>query len=603
MGILKTIKRKWKRYLEIGEIKKPLAMIFPYVLRYWETYLWLFILLFGGIGMTLCFTWFLQNMTDAVIRRNVGDVQNLLLYGVLFIVLSGAVSFFSTYLEAAAVVKVRTDLKNALYHHMLRLPAKYYSSNHSGEMVSRLTNDANNIDGAVGSNMLNVFRLPLMAVGAFIYLFQINGRLALICLLLGPIAALSGILFGKLLRQNSRIVHETLAKLNSFLNDSFAGYAVIRSFTMEQRMSRQYESITGKLLTLEFTLAKLRGWFQAGAGMAGSLSFLICLGVGGRYVMNGEMSVGSLLAFINLVQHLIYPLTGLAGMWGAFQRSVAALERVQEVLNETPETRELSSYQPAKGVQGAIEFRDIRFSYDGQANALDHFNLSVPAGKVVALVGPSGAGKSTLFNLLMGFYKPESGEILFDAKPIHRMSVSELRSCTAYVPQETYLFDGTIRDNIAFGKTDAAELDIIRAAKEANAHDFIMSLPQGYDTEIGERGTRLSGGQRQRIAIARAILKDAPILLLDEATSALDSETEYQVQEALEKLMKHRTTMVIAHRLSTIHHADLIAVVDHGRIIEQGTHQELIHKNGLYARLYQIQYSQEREALEINKSS
>ncbi|CAG7613242.1 Putative multidrug export ATP-binding/permease protein [Paenibacillus solanacearum] len=599
MDILTKFYSMWKRNLKIGEMKRPLLLILPYVVRYWETYLWLFITMFSGIGVTLFFTWFLQNMTDAAVDRNISEVKSLLFYGVLFVVLSSAISYFSTYLEATAVVKVRTDLKNALFHHMMRLPAKYYENHHSGEMVSRLTNDVNSIDGAIGSNMLSVVRLPLMAIGAFVYLFKINGTLALICLLLGPVAALSGAVFGQLIRRNSRAVHDTLARLYAFLNDSFAGYAIVRSFTLENKKYFQYEDINSKLLALELKLANLRGWFQAGANSAGSLSFLVCLGLGIRYVMAGSMSVGDLLAFINLVQYLVYPLTGLAGMWGALQRSVAALERVHEVFNEPTETRELSNYQPVPTISGGIEIKDIRFSYNGHTISLDQFNLTVLSGKTVALVGPSGAGKSTLFNLLMGFYKPQSGEILFDNQPVSLMSYAQLRSCTAYVPQETYLFDGSIRDNIAYGKIGASEEELIAAAKEANAHEFIMALPNGYGTQIGERGIRLSGGQRQRIAIARAILKDAPILLLDEATSALDSETEQLVQGALEKLMRNRTTMVIAHRLSTIQNADLIAVLDRGRLVEHGTHHELISKKGLYFRLYQIQYSREREAVEL----
>ncbi|WP_248927124.1 ABC transporter ATP-binding protein [Paenibacillus hamazuiensis] len=596
MGLLKKMTLTWKRYLEIGNIRKPLALIMPYVLRYWEIYFWLFLLLFSGIGVTLFFTWFLQNITDAALRRNADEVRELLMYGVLFTVLTGVIGYFSTYLESTALVKVRTDLKNALFHHMLRLPAKYYGEHHSGEMVSRMTNDVNNIDGAIGSNMLSVIRLPLMALGAFLYLININWRLALICTLIGPLAALSGAVFGKLIRRNSRAVHDALGKLHSFLNESFSGYTVIRSFTLEKTMHRRYEGINGNLLSLELKIARLRGWFQAGAGSVGTISYLVCLGAGVQFVMSQHMSIGDLLAFVSLVQFLVYPLTGLAGMWGAFQRSVAALERVEEVFREVPETRELPSFQPVQGFRGSIDLKDIRFSYDGKVNALDNFNLSIPAGKTVALVGPSGAGKSTILSLLMGFYKPQSGEILFDSHESSLMSFPELRSCTAYVSQDTFLFDGTIRDNIVCGKEGASELELIRAAKEANAHDFIMALPDGYDTEIGERGVKLSGGQKQRIAIARAILKDAPILLLDEATSALDSETELQVQDALNKLMKQRTTIVIAHRLSTIHHADLIAVIDRGQVVEQGTHQELIGRNGLYAKLYRIQYNQEIES-------
>ena len=600
MGFLKK-KLHWKAFFEVGEIRKPLSLVMPYVLRYWEIYFWLFLLLFSGIGITLFFAWFLQNITDAAIRRHVSDVRELLIYGGLFAAVSGVISYFSTYLEAAAVVKVRTDLKNALFHHMLRLPAKYYGDHHSGDMVSRMTNDVNNIDGAVGSNMLSVIRLPLMATGAFIYSFHINWKLALICTLLGPVAALSGAIFGKLIRRNSRTVHEALGQMHSFLNENFMGNTLVRSFTLEKTMYQRYEGINGKLLSLEFMLARLRGWFQAGASAVGNVSYMICLGTGIYSVMAEEMSIGDLLAFVSLMQYLISPLTGLAGMWGAFQRSVAALERVKQVFNEHPETRELPSYRPVEGIGGAIEFKNVQFSYNSEHNVLNHFSLSIPAGKIVALVGPSGAGKSTILNLLMGFYQPVSGEILFDSHHVNLLTFSQLRSCTAYVPQDTFLFDATVRDNIICGKNDASELEIIRAAKEANAHDFIMALPKGYDTEIGERGMKLSGGQKQRIAIARAILKNAPILLLDEATSALDSETEQQVQDALNQLMKQRTTLVIAHRLSTILHADIIAVIDRGQVVEQGTHHELLAKDGLYARLYRIQYNQEREA--VHKTS
>jgi ATP-binding cassette, subfamily B, bacterial len=595
MGVLLTIGRKLKRFLELGQVVKPMSLIAPYVLKYRITYLLLVMLLLAGIGVTLFLTWFMQSITDAAIAGDLGSIRQLTLIGLASIAFSGIIAYLNTYLEARAVVHIQTDLKNDLFAHMLKLPNRYFAANHSGELVSHLTNDVNSIHGVIGSNLISILRLPLIAIAAFVYLAQINWQLSLLCVLLGPVAALSGAIFGKLLRKNSRIIHEQLGKLHSFLNDSFAGNTVIRSFTLEKLVATQYENQNSQLRTLEMKLAKLKGFFQVGAGMTGSMSFVLCLGVGAYYVASGSLTIGALMAFVRLMQYLIYPLSGLASLWGGFQRSLAAVERIQGVFEQQPETRELPAPRAVARLKRSIELRGVSFSYDGVQPTLADVDFTVPAGKVVALVGASGAGKSTLFQLIMGFHTPQTGMICFDGQPVHAMSLAELRSCTAYVPQETYLFSGTVRDNIAYGRADASEEELIRAAKDANAHDWIVSLEKGYDTEIGERGVKLSGGQKQRIAIARAILKDAPILLLDEATSALDSETEAQVQEALERLMSNRTTIVIAHRLSTIHNADQIVVLDQGQVIEQGTHGELIDKQGVYARLYKLQYGRTAE--------
>jgi ATP-binding cassette, subfamily B, bacterial len=590
MDILKGLLRKLKEKAGLNGMEKPMLLLASYMARYWVVHACLVVLLLIGIGVTLQFTWFLQNITDAAAAGNLDRVKQLILLGCLFVAVSSMIAYGGTYFQAMAINQVKRDMKNDLFKHLLRLPYRFSGSHHSGELVSRLTNDINSVEGAVGNNLLQLFRLPLMAGAAFLYLVQLSWQLAMLCVLIGPFAMVSGLLLGRVLRKYSKEIHAFLGRQNSFLNDVFTGQTVIRSFSLERLMAERFGGHNEKLLSMELRLARIRGWFQVGAGAASSLAFFMTLGIGAHFVAQGSLSIGALLAFVSLMQYLIQPLTGLAGIWGAFQRSLAAVERISQVMEETVETRMLPMPESGAKLEYGVQLRNVTFGYEENRSVLHRIQLHVPAGRMVALVGPSGAGKSTLFQLLLGFYKPCSGDILFDGCSSEAIRLDQLRSYSSYVPQDTYLFAGTIRDNILYGRLHASELDVVRAAKDANAHDFILALPNGYETEVGERGAALSGGQKQRIAIARALLKDAPLLLLDEATSALDTETENQVQEALDRLMKGRTTMIIAHRLSTVHHADWIVYLDQGTIIEQGTHQELMDRNGAYARLYTLQF-------------
>jgi ATP-binding cassette, subfamily B, bacterial len=583
-----------RQLLELGEMKRPMLLLGKYVKRRRLLYLQLVLLMLGGIGATLTFTWFLQELTNAAISGNVDRIKQLLIQGLILMALSGLITYLTNYIGSAAVQQVKRDVKNDMFAHMVRLPSKYYNAHHSGEAVSGLTNDVNNLDGAIGTNLIQMIRLPLMAAASLLYMLTINWRLSLLCLLLVPLAAVSGTVFGKLLRRNSRQIQEYLSRMQTFLHETFSAQTIIRSFTLEKVLSRKYKEQNEELLSFEMKQAKLRGWFQVGSGAVGSATFFLSMGLGAFFVANRTMSVGDLVAFNNLMHFMVSPLSGLAALWGGFQRSLSSVERIVHVMDEEAEEEQGSGRLLPKAP--SIHIRSLSFSYDGSARLLDNLELTVPEGHVVALVGPSGVGKSTLFQLLQGFYKPDQGGILFNQHPSDRMALSEWRGSIAYVPQETFLFTGSIRDNIAYGREGATEEEIIQAAKDANAHEFISCLPEGYGTEVGERGVRLSGGQRQRIAIARAILKDAPVLLLDEATSALDMETEYLVQEALARLMRNRTSMVIAHRLSTIQNADTIAVLDQGRVVETGTHWELLAKKGLYFRLYQMQFQEKEES-------
>ncbi|WP_152534740.1 ABC transporter ATP-binding protein [Bacillus cihuensis] len=436
--------------------------------------------------------------------------------------------------------------------------------------------------------------LPIIYIAVFIYLYQINPIICFASLIVAPLAIGFGVFFGLLLRRNNRRIYTLFGKINTILNESFSGLTVIRSYTLEKLTFNKLLKKNDELYRLEIANSKLRAWFFTAGELLCSFYFLFSLCLGAYFVFTGEMTVGSLLIYVNLVNYLVNPLTGLAAMWASFQRSATAVERLSTVLDLEPESYGLPSYNKAINTVSSIRFQNVTFGYEYNQIIFDRFQLEIPVEKVVALVGPSGAGKSTLFNLLQGFHKPSEGDVFINNRSTADYSLEELRSAVAYVPQETFLFTGTIRENLQIARPNVTEMEIIQACSQAFLHDYIMSLPEGYDTKIGERGIRLSGGQKQRLAIARAVLKNAPILLLDEATSALDSETELYVQKALQELMKNRTTIIIAHRLSTIQNADVIIAIENGKIVQMGSHEELLQNKGLYEKLYNIQYGREK---------
>jgi ATP-binding cassette, subfamily B, bacterial len=582
-------------YFMLGDIKKTFKMLKPFIFRHWKAYLVLFSLLAIDIFFTLAFAWFFGNLTDAAIHSDFAKMKTLIPIGVILTLTSIASNYCGIYAETIASNGVKNDVKEHLFQHILRLPAEETSSLRSGDLLSYFNNDIHAVDGVIGGSLISLIKLPIIYIAVFIYLFQINWVLCLISVLIAPIAVMAGGFFGLLLKRNGRKIHELVATVNSILAETFQALQVIRSFTLEKNTFKNFSLKNKEYYRLELENAKLQGWYYSGGYLLNSITFLLSLCLGAYYVSNGVMTVGSLLTFTNLVGYLVAPLTGLAGQWAGFQRSVTAIERLIDLLERTPASADLPSYTPSINQVHSIQFQDIHFSYDENQRLFEDVNLDIPAGKVVAIVGPSGGGKSTLFNLLQGIYKPQKGCILLNGKSTEGYTLSELRSAIAHVPQETFLFAGTIRENLLLARPNITEAEMIRAAIDANIHEFVMSLPDDYHTQIGERGIKLSGGQKQRVAIARAILKDAPILLLDEATSALDSETEYHVKEALDGLKKGRTTMVIAYRLSTIQNADLIIVLDKGKIVQMGSHEELLYKQGLYQNLNNTQFQSKIE--------
>jgi len=528
-------------------------------------------------------------------NRDTEALKRTLLVGIVLSLLHIALQYMQVLLQNRTVNRVALDLRSDIFAKLMKVKFNFFGTMHTGELVSRVTRDVQQTCGAAGSYLLSLLMMPISITATFVYLLYIDWRLSLACLLLAPAAGLAGGIFSLKVRLNNKPMGELFGRMHAFLQDALSGYTVIRSIGLERHMKKKLLGYGEQILAYEDQDARLQGGLYAGSSLIGTSSFLVCIGIGSFLVADGSLTVGSLLAFVSLIQVLVSPFSGLASQLGGMQRSLIAADRLWAIMDQPMD--EPASPLPLvpdvtnkRKYSGMIEFDNVSFAYhDGEDTVVRNISFSVPAGHTVALVGPSGAGKTTLFHLTHGFQRPKTGRIFIQGKELTRMERHEAQELFAYVPQETHLFEGTIRDNIALGDLHASHEEIVAAAEAANAAPFIGGLPKGYDTDVGENGSSLSGGQRQRIAIARAILKDAPILLLDEATSSLDSEAEFLIRGALRRLMDGRTTLVIAHRLSTIRHADTILVLNQGQIVEKGRHDELLRRNGLYARMYRLQ--------------
>ncbi|MFT8322210.1 MAG: ABC transporter ATP-binding protein [Bacillus sp. (in: firmicutes)] len=575
-----------KSILSTSNKKVYSSFLKGYISKHWKIYTLLFLSILLDIFITIAFAWFLGKITNAAIDSNLQQVKQLIPLGTLIVFINLSNTYLITYLDSRAANAIKQDVRENLLNHLLFLPVNKLAAFRTGELLAHFTNDINSIDAMIGKNLLNFLKLPFMSIAVFIYLVHVSWQLSIIPLCIAPIALCSGLVFGVLLRNSSRQIHQLIGSMNNHLSDIFHGTFVVRSFLLEKTLSNKYNAQTRKLYSIELSNAKLRGLYNAGGNGIGLIAYITSLGLGAVLISKGSLTVGAVLAFVNLINHLVYPLNGLASQWASFQRSLAAVERISAVFNQKTETNEFPAFIPSKPLKKNIAFRNVAFGYESNQPIFQDFNLVIPAGKTVGIVGISGAGKTTLLQLLLGFYKVNKGSIFFDDISIEDLSPSELRSKLAYIPQESYLFNGTIRENLTYANPSISEKTLLHAAKLADIHSFIESLPNGYDTEIGERGAKLSGGQKQRLAIARGILKDAPIILMDESTASLDSETEYRIKNALENLKGDRTTIIIAHRLSTIKQADKIVVMNNGKIVQEGNHEELIAQDGVYRQLY-----------------
>jgi len=494
-------------------------------------------------------------------------------------------SYWRSYLAGLAGHRVIFDLRQALYLHVQRMSLSFFDRQRIGEVVSRMTTDIASAQNFVGAAFVNTV-MDLSCVAVIIaLLFAAHPMLALVSLTVLPFYACISYHLQKRIRAKSRAMHRKLQEMSGDLHEQFAGISTIQAFTQEEAEARGFREQSEEYLDTVLGSVKLQSFALGATGFLTALGPILVLWVGASEVWAGRISVGTLMAFYGYLGMLYQPIQRLTELNLILANSLAAMDRIFEVFDTFPEVQQQTDAAPLPRVRGEIAFEDVGFHYEGREPVLEHVRLRIPAGTTIALVGPSGAGKSTLVKLLPRFYDVTGGRITIDGTDIRRATLKSLRQQIAIVPQEPILFSGTIADNLRYGNPQANDADVRCAAREAFADAFIEQLPDGYETEIGERGVRLSGGQKQRLAIARAFLRDAPIVILDEPTSALDAESEELIKQALRRLLEGRTALIIAHRLSTIQHAHRVIVLEEGRIIEQGRHEELLSRpNSLYRR-------------------
>ena len=498
-------------------------------------------------------------------------------------------NYFIQYQGHMMGVYMQARMRTDLFAHLETLPYSFFDNHETGKIMTRMTNDLFEVVELAHHGPENLIISVLSIVFSFVYLSTIDFRLTLIVFACVPFLLVISYSLRKKMRQAFRDSRSALAEINASMESSISGIRVTKAFTNAEKEKEKFEVGNGKFQNARKAAYSAMGRFHSGNTFVTDVFNVVVLIAGGIFLYNGRIRFGDYSAFIVSVNMFIGPVMTLINFMEQFENGVTGFERFCEIMDAKPET-DSPDARDAGTLEGRIEFRNVSYAYDEDKNVLRHVDLSIEKGKTFALVGPSGGGKTTICHLIPHFYDVESGEILLDGKEIHSLTLESVRRNIGIVQQDIYLFNDSMKENIRYGKLDATDEEIILAAKRANIHDYIMTLPNGYDTNIGERGVRLSGGQKQRLSIARVFLKNPPILILDEATSALDNTTEILIQQALDELCKGRTTLVVAHRLSTIKNADEIAVVADGRITEQGTNEELMARKGMYYELYQLQF-------------
>jgi ABC-type multidrug transport system fused ATPase/permease subunit len=500
--------------------------------------------------------------------------------------LNWAMSYAQTYLTGWVGERILADLRTRLFNHLQRLSLGFFERNRAGVIISRLTNDVEAIDQLVTDGVTSLVQNSLTLLGTAILLFILDWRLALATLLVIPFMSIATIIFRVRSARAYAAVRERLGLLTATLAEDIAGMRIVQAFTRERTNTENFRKVAERYRDSNMETVVLNGLYFPFVDLLSSVALAVVLGYGGHLYFQGEVTLGTLFAFMLYVQNFFDPVQQLSQLYNTFLSATAALDKIADVLDEEPEVLDRPDATPLPHVEGHVRFENVRFGYGKGPDVLHGLDLDVPAGTTVALVGHTGAGKSTIAKLLARFYDPREGAITIDGHDLRDVTQASLRRQLGIVPQEGFLFAGTVSENIAFGRPDAPAGDIVSAAETIGAHEFVSHLEDGYDTQLQERGTRLSLGQRQLVALGRALLADPRILILDEATSSVDIGTERKIERALRQLLTGRTAFVIAHRLSTIRDADLIVVLEHGQVIEQGTHEELLQKRGLYTSLY-----------------
>ena len=509
-------------------------------------------------------------------------------------IIKGLANYGQATLMAYVGLRIVTDNQNRLFDKLSRMDVKFFQDSNTGGLISRFLVDINQMRGAVSNAWVSLGKDAMTLIGLIGVTFYQDWRLALIAFIIFPAALLPIVKLGRRMRKVTANTQREMGLFTTLLEQTIQGIRVVKAYSMEAYERGRVSEIVERVFNLTMKAERTRALSSPIMETLGGVAVGIVIFYGGYRVIHGNTDAGSFFSFITALLLAYEPMKRLANLNAALQQGLAGADRLFQMLDMEPAIQEAPDARAlAAPIKGAVEFRNVGFAYTPDRKTLDSLSLTVPAGKTVALVGPSGAGKSTILNLIPRFYDVAEGAVLVDGEDVRGLTFASLRGAMALVSQEVTLFDDTVRANIAYGRAGASEDDIIEAARNAAAHDFIAALPDGYDTLVGEQGVKLSGGQRQRLAIARAMLKNAPILLLDEATSALDTESERQVQAALDALMTDRTTLVIAHRLSTVVRADLICVIVGGRVAEQGSHAELLARGGHYKHLYELQFAGE----------
>jgi ATP-binding cassette subfamily B protein len=575
---------------------KPFQLIFNYARRYSTSLVITALSMFALVGIQLLIPWIVKlliaRVTDpGTTLANMNYVTLLAMIVLAAYLVRAGLAFIRSYLAHVAGWGVVADVREYIYEHMQRLSLRFYEDKQVGNLMSNVVNDTDLFEQLIAHAIPDVVVNLVTLVGVSIVLFSLNWKLTLFSLIPIPLVFLSLRVYAKYVRPAFRNRQKVLGDLNALLNDNLSGIREIKAFTREAEEARRVHAGIENYRKSQLSALKLMATFQPFVEFTSSLGTLIVLYFGGRLALQGSLPVADLVAFFLYLQSLYAPVQNLSSAWEAIQSSLAGADRVAGLIAEPREPQNIRGAAPVSGqVNGEFIFKNVSFEYTPGVLVLENISLTIPARSVAALVGPTGVGKTTLVSLIPRFYDVTSGSITLDGRDLRDYTLDSLRKQVSIVLQDVFLFYGTVRENLLFGRPEAGEAEMVAASQAANAHEFIMELSQGYDTLIGERGVKLSGGQKQRLSIARAILKDAPILILDEATSSVDTGTELLIQQALERLMQGRTTLIIAHRLSTVRNADKIIVLEDKSICEMGTHAELIKmKDGLYRKLYTVQ--------------